>query len=76
MIESKKVSSKSKSLCLAVPSLKGFREASLLHHQPETIAMNIDNLDIGIIFQILAQLGNIHIHASSVKVSIAAPDAL
>ena len=36
--------------------------------------MDVHNLNVGIVFQVLAQFRNIHIHAASVEVSITAPD--
>lgn len=45
-----------------------------LHHQPESVAVNVHNLDHGIVFQILAKLGKVHIHAAAVEVSITVPD--
>ena len=45
-----------------------------LHYQPEPIAMNIHDLNIGIVFQIFAQFGNVHVHAAAIEVSVAAPD--
>lgn len=38
--------------------------------------MDVHDLDVGIFFQVFAQLGNIHIHTSAVEISITAPDLL
>ena len=47
-----------------------------VNYQSETIAVNVHNLDLGIVLQILAQFGNIHVHTAAIEVGVAAPDAL
>ena len=38
--------------------------------------MDIDNLDLTVLFQVLAQLGNIHIHRTGIEVVVIDPDSL
>ena len=44
--------------------------------QLEAHAVHIDNLDRRIALQVLAQLGDIHIHRTGGKVAVILPDAL
>ena len=62
-----------KGLCTSNPPSGGLG-VSLLHYQSEAIAMDIDDLDLRIVFQILSEFCNVNVHASSVEISIAAPD--
>jgi hypothetical protein len=47
-----------------------------LHHQPESIAMDVHDLDLGIVFQVFTELGDIHIHTAAIEIGIASPDFL
>ncbi len=38
--------------------------------------MNVDNLNLWVILQMLAQLGDIHIHRTSIEVVVVYPDCL
>ena len=38
--------------------------------------MNVDNLNLRVVFQVLTQLGDIHIHRTSVEVVVVNPDGL
>ncbi len=38
--------------------------------------MDVDNLNLRIVFQVLAQLGDIHIHGTGIEVVIVNPDGL
>ena len=64
------------SVCRRSLPLQGRVGVSLLHHQPEPVPMNIYDLDLGVFFQVFAQLGNIYVHTAAVKIGIAPPDAL
>ena len=44
------------------------------NNQPETIAMYIHDFDIRILLQILTKLRDVHIHASTIEISVTAPD--
>ena len=38
--------------------------------------MNVDDLDLGIVLQVLTQLGDIHIHRTGIEVVVVDPDGL
>ena len=51
----------------------------LLHFRSDefvSLAMNIDDLNLTVILEVLAQLGDIHIHGASVEVVVVDPDGL
>ena len=41
-----------------------------------TLAVNIDNFDLIVVFQVLAQLGNRHVHRASIELVVVNPNGL
>lgn len=45
----------------------------LFYYESEAVTMNIHNFDIGIVFQVFTQFGNVYVHAAAIEVGIATP---
>ena len=54
--------------------LLGYTFRLLFYDESETVAMDIDDLDIRIIFEILAQFGYEDIHGARSKIVVFTPD--
>ena len=57
-------------------TLDGDVSLPVLRHQAEPFAVYIDDLHFRVGLQVLAQLGDVHVHAAAVEVIVVAPDLL
>src|SRR5690606_26638602 len=57
-----------------VPGLQAGSALARRVHQPEAVAVDVDDFYVGIFPEVFAQLRDVDVHAAPVEVGVAAPD--
>ena len=49
-------------------------ESQYRRHEAESVAVDVDNFNLGVVFEVFAQFGNVYVHAAAIEIGITAPD--